>query len=156
MSYGIALVQNDTMQNNNIENDAQMWFLFLLENLIFVLSTQTWLDGFLRHLDGMFGMVSLQIQILCNTWNSPGRGGGAWAFQKTEQSSSSPAETEWPRGGHASANSEDTVGTENRHEPHMQRLVGRSLPSQTGSCWFTRAPIYLRQEVELGVFVNGF
>lgn len=36
MSYGIALVQKDTMQNNNSENDVQMWFLFLLENYIFV------------------------------------------------------------------------------------------------------------------------
>lgn len=55
-------------------------------------------------------------------------------LQTTEESSSSPAEIKGPRGGYASVNSEDAEGPENRHEPRMQRLMGRSLLSQTGSC----------------------
>lgn len=63
-------------------------------------------------------------------------GGQGWTrgLQRTEKSSSSPAEIKVPGGGYASANSEDAEGPENRHEPRMQRLIGRSLLSQTGSC----------------------
>ena len=70
------------------------------------------MNGFSRFLDGRFGMISFQIRALWNTWNS--LGGAQQDPQRTEQSSSSPAEIEGPGG-----NSGDFKDAGNRQGSNM-------------------------------------